>query len=117
LIEAVAAGAHNFKLLLGGILILLLLDLSHLHIAGGLLATLTAALLVWGMVLIRGWKRTQATLTDLREDVLWQERASHDRAHAQRLIEWQRHDLQIITCTSIAALERLAAERATAISG
>jgi hypothetical protein len=115
--QATTADARRFMLLLVGVVVLLVIDLLHLWIAGGMLAGLTVLLLVWSIWVVWMRWRIHAMVDGLCERVVQQEWVQRDHDRMRRALEWHRLNLRVHECTTMTELVQLATERAMAISG
>ena len=117
LAAATAASSRSFKLLLCGIATLLSLDLILLRLAGGIIAALIVVHAIGGLAAARLWGRRRPMPAGQRAVGARQAHTTHDHNRTRQALEWQRLNLRVSTCTTIAALEQLTTERAAAISG
>jgi hypothetical protein len=117
LAAATATSSRGFKLLLCGIATLLSLDLILLRLAGGIIAALIVAHAIGGLAAAWVWGRRRPMPAGQRAAGARQAHTPHDHNRTRQALEWQRLNLRVSTCTTIAALEQLATERAAAITG
>jgi hypothetical protein len=109
-------GAHHFKLVFGGVVLLLVFDLVDQQITGIILTSLITICLAWGKLTMQHWEQTRERRARLHERAVRQDRPFLDRECLGQAADLQRLNLQVGECETIAALERQATERAAAIA-
>src|SRR5262245_23476388 len=116
LVDSAIAGLDRFKLLFVSTIILLVFELIILQITGRVLASLIIIYLASNRLAIRHWGQACKRRARLQERAAQQERSCREREWLDRAANWQRLNLRVGECETNNALERLATERARAIT-
>lgn len=114
--DQAAVATFHFRLLLGSIVLLLISDLVSWHIAGSVLTSLIMLYVASEKLTMRRWNETRERRAGLHDRSAHLDRCVDDREGLGLARNLQRFNLEVGECKTIAALERLATERAVAIA-
>src|SRR5262245_13802665 len=114
--DQAAVATFHFRLLLGSIVLLLISDLVSWHIAGSVLTSLIMLYVASEKLTLRRWNETRERRAAPHDRSAPPDRCVDDREAQGLARNPQRFNLEVGACKTIAALERLATERAAAIA-